>query len=108
MRKIDPKLEEQTVWNRMLTDNFTRVTTDVVGNIMTRKCITYQHTGSGHRVDIWPLNPNLFPNYPVYAKEKMPLHVLEPPFIVHFNWLFGRAAKEGNMKGEGLWFIDGA
>ena len=106
-RKADPKLEEQTIWNRWMTDAFTRVTVDVVDNIMDRKCITYEHTATKARVDMWPLNPNLFPNWPVYAKEKMPLHVLEPPFIMHANWIYGILSKVNTLKGAGMWYIDG-
>ena len=105
MRRIDSKLEEQTIWNRMLTDNFTRVTPNVVDAIMSRTCITYEHSATKRRVDVWPLNPNLFPNYPIYAKEKMPEKVLEPPFIMHANWLYGIAAKEHTLKGLGMWYI---
>ena len=56
-------------------------------------------------VRVWPLNPNLFPNHPLYVKQKQSEHVLEPPFIVHYNWLYGIAAKEREMQGAGHWLI---
>lgn len=106
MQAEDPKIEEQSVWNRMMRDEFERVGSgNVVDEIMARRCLVFRHKPTGRDVRIWPLNPNLFPNHPLYVKAKQSEVVLEPPFIVHYNWLYGIAAKENEMKGNGHWLI---
>jgi hypothetical protein len=105
MRKEDAKLEEQSVWNRMLTRQFDRVTPNVVDALMAQQCVVYEHKETKARVSVWPLNPTMFANFPVAVKERMPERFLEPPFIVHYNWLYGIPAKENEMRNAGHWLI---
>ena len=105
MRRDDVKLEEQTVWNRMLTQQFDRVTPNVVDALMARECLVYEHKTSHARVSVWPLNPAMFPNFPIGVKEKMSEKILEPPFILHFNWLYGIASKISSMQGQKMWWV---
>lgn len=114
MRAAEPALEEQSVWNRWMRDGYARRGSsaggsagNVVDELMARRCLRFAHQVTGEHVDVWPLNPNLFPNFPVYAKLKQPEAVLEPPFIVHFNWLYGIPAKESNMRETGHWLVGG-
>lgn len=74
------------------------------------QCIEYKRTipdiNGVDRVKVWVLNPALFPLRPIYEHSRMHQVALEPPYMVHYNWIHGVKPKETRMQENGHWYTD--
>jgi Nucleotide-diphospho-sugar transferase len=102
-RAADATLEEQTVWNRMMTQEFSYE--GMAENIAAGNCTVFKSNSGERSVSIWPLSQALFPNTVIYKKLRLHERNLEPPFIVHYNWIYGINPKVMEMRGTGHWYI---
>ena len=79
----------------------------VMDTILGGRCFRYRSKtlGSALELDLTPLNPTLFPNFPTFNSHRAHERLVERPFAVHFNWIVGIASKIEQMKKTGLWYI---
>jgi hypothetical protein len=74
-------------------------------NTLGGRCTTFVHARSGERFSMWLLTPLLFPLRPAEASTRMYEALLEPPYLKHYNWLVGSAAKMAEMRSAGDWLL---
>jgi hypothetical protein len=74
-------------------------------NTLGGRCTSFVHARSGERFSMWLLNPLLFPLRPAEASTRVYEALLEPPYLKHYNWLVGSAAKVAEMRSAGDWLL---
>lgn len=74
-------------------------------NMLSGRCSTWVHRGSGWAFTMWPLNPLLFPLRPTEDLTRMYSSMLESPYLKHYNWMIGSGSKVADMVKSGDWLL---
>lgn len=62
--------------------------------------------GNSEVLRVWLLHPALFPLRPTAERSTATAAMLEPPYLVHYNWEVGIARKRAAMVAAGHWWLD--
>lgn len=56
-------------------------------------------------LSMWILNPALFPTYPIATFTDLCEAAMEPPYLLHYNWMKGVRTKKATMAEACHWHL---